>query len=113
MSICLHSTLPFSANQLVSGHQVMKGRFPKLRTVGVAVFVVILIILFGYMFAGVGFQSTYDADIKRFSENSIDVAMANGTVKHETPTMYAAPSASKTELLFPPSTADLERLSGK
>jgi hypothetical protein len=91
----------------------MKGRTPKLRTVGLVVFAIILIILFGYMVAGSGFRSTYDPDIKRFSENSIDVAMANGTVKHETPTMYAAPSASKTELLFPPSAADLERLSGK
>jgi len=92
----------------------MKFKVPKLRTWGVLLFVVAIVLLFGYIFGTAGqFQSTYDPDIKRFSENSIDVAMANGTVKHETPTMYAAPSASKTELLFPPSEEDLQRLSGK
>ena len=81
----------------------MKFKVPKLRTWGILLFVVAIVLLFGYIFETAGqFQSTYDPDIKRFSENSIDVAMANGTVKHETPTMYAAPSASKTELLFPP-----------
>ena len=92
----------------------MKFKFPKLRTWGVLLFVVVVVALFSYIFGDAGrFQSTYDPDIKRFSENSIDIAMANGTVKHETPTMYAAPSASKTELLFPPSDEDLQRLSGK
>jgi hypothetical protein len=92
----------------------MKFKVPKLRTWGILLFVVAIVLLFGYIFETAGqFQSTYDPDIKRFSENSIDVAMANGTVKHETPTMYAAPSASKTELLFPPSEEDLQRLSGK
>ena len=91
----------------------MKFKVPKLRTWGILLFVVAIVLLFGYIFETAGqFQSTYDPDIKRFSENSIDVAMANGTVKHETPTMYAAPSASKTELLFPPSEEDLQRLSG-
>ena len=88
-------------------------KLPKLRTWGVLLFVVVLLVLFGFIFGTAGqFQSTLDPDIKRFSENSIDVAMANGTVKHETPTMYAAPSASKTQLLFPPSEEDLQRLSG-
>lgn len=92
----------------------MKFKFPKLRTWGVLLFVVVVVALFSYIFGDAGrFQSTYDPDIKRFSENSIDIAMANGTVKHETPTMYAAPSGSKTELLFPPSDEDLQRLSGK
>lgn len=80
---------------------------------GIALFAIVLVLLFGYIFASTGFQSGYEPDVKRFTENSIDVAMANGSVKHETPTMYAAPSASKTELLFPPSADDLERLSGK
>lgn len=89
-------------------------KLPKLRTWGVLLFVVVLLVLFGFIFGTAGqFQSTLDPDIKRFSENSIDVAMANGTVKHETPTMYAAPSASKTQLLFPPSEEDLQRLSGE
>ena len=88
-------------------------KLPKLRTWGILLFVVVLLVLFGFIFGTAGqFQSTLDPDIKRFSENSIDVAMANGTVKHETPTMYAAPSASKTQLLFPPSEEDLQRLSG-
>jgi len=91
----------------------MKFKFPKLRTWGVLLFVVAIVLLFGYIFGSASqFQSTYDPDIKRFSENSIDVAMANGTVKHETPTMYAAPSASKATLLFPPSDEDLQKLSG-
>jgi len=91
----------------------MKFKVPKLRTWGVLLFAVAIVALFGFIFGNAGqFQSTYDPDTKRFSENSIDVAMANGTVKHETPTMYAAPSASKTELLFPPSEEDLQRLSG-
>lgn len=94
--------------------QVMKFKVPKLRTWGVVLFVALLVLLFGYIFASESqFQSTFDPDIKRFSENSIDVAMANGVVKHETPTMYAAPSASKTELIFPPSDEDLQRLSGQ
>lgn len=89
-------------------------KLPKLRTWGILLFVVVLLVLFGFIFGTAGqFQSTLDPDIKRFSENSIDVAMANGTVKHETPTMYAAPSASKTQLLFPPSEEDLQRLSGE
>jgi hypothetical protein len=41
------------------------------------------------------------------------VSMANGTTKHETPTMYAPGTPSKTELLFPPSAEDLSRLSGE
>jgi len=91
----------------------MKFKVPKLRTWGVLFLVIAIVLLFGYIFGTAGqFQSTYDPDTKRFSENSIDVAMANGTVKHETPTMYAAPSASKTQLLFPPSEEDLQRLSG-
>ena len=91
----------------------MKFKVPKLRTWGVLLFVVAIVALYGLIFGNAGqFQSTYDPETKRFSENSIDVAMANGTVKHETPTMYAAPSASKTELLFPPSEEDLQRLSG-
>ena len=92
----------------------MKFKLPKLRTWGVLLFVVAMILLFGYIFGSTGeFQSTYDPDIRRFSENSIDVAMANGTVKHETPTMYARSSPPKTQLLFPPSDEDLQRLSGK
>ena len=109
MTVLLLQRLPF-----FSVKQVMKFKVPKLRTWGILLFVVAIVLLFGYIFETAGqFQSTYDPDIKRFSENSIDVAMANGTVKHETPTMYAAPSASKTELLFPPSEEDLQRLSGK
>jgi hypothetical protein len=91
----------------------MKFKFPKLRTWGVLLFAAIILVLFGYIFGSTGFQSTYDPDISRFSENSIDVAMANGTVKHETPTMYSPPAASKPTLLFPPSDEDLQRLSGK
>ena len=91
----------------------MKVKFPKLRTWATLLLVVVVVLLFGFIFGSTGgFQSTYDPDIKRFSENSIDVAMANGTVKHETPTMYATPSASKATLLFPPSDEDLQRLSG-
>ena len=91
----------------------MKFKVPKLRTWGVLLFVVAIVALFGFIFGNAGqFQSTYDPETKRFSENSIVVAMSNGTVKHETPTMYAAPSASKSELLFPPSEEDLQRLSG-
>jgi len=109
LTVLLLQRLPFFPVK-----QVMKFKVPKLRTWGVLLFVVAIVLLFGYIFGTAGqFQSTYDPDIKRFSENSIDVAMANGTVKHETPTMYAAPSASKTELLFPPSEEDLQRLSGK
>jgi hypothetical protein len=90
----------------------MKVKRSQLRMLGTAAFVVVLVLLFGYIFASTGFQSTYDPDVKRFSENSIDVAIANGTVKHETPTMYSPPEASKTELLFPPSEEDLQKLSG-
>jgi ABC-type Na+ efflux pump permease subunit len=91
----------------------MKFKFPKLRTWGVLLFVVAIVLLFGYIFGTASqFQSTYDPDIKRFSENSIDVAMANGSVKHETPTVYAPSSPSKAELLFPPSEEDLKKLSG-
>ena len=108
MTVLLLQRLPFFPVK-----QVMKFKVPKLRTWGVLLFAVVIVALFGYIFGNAGqFQSTYDPDTKRFSENSIDVAMANGTVKHETPTMYAAPSASKTELLFPPSEEDLQRLSG-
>ena len=109
MTVLLLQRLPFFPVK-----QVMKFKVPKLRTWGVLLFAVVIVVLFGFIVGSAGqFQSTYDPDIRRFSENSIDVAMANGTVKHETPTMYAAPSASKTELLFPPSEEDLQRLSGK
>jgi hypothetical protein len=91
----------------------MKVKFPKLRTAGVLLFVAVILGLFVYIFTADPFQSTYNPDISRFSANSIDVAMANGTVKHETPTMYASGTPSKTELLFPPSAEDLGRLSGE
>jgi hypothetical protein len=91
----------------------MKVKFPKLRTAGVILFTVVILGLFVYIFTADPFQSTYNPDVSRFSANSIDVAMANGTVKHETPTMYAPGSLSKPELLFPPSAEDLTRLSGE
>jgi len=91
----------------------MKVKFPKLRTAGVVLFVVVILGLFVYIFTASPFQSTYDPDVSRFSANSIDVSMANGTTKHETPTVYAPGTPSKTELLFPPSAEDLSRLSGE
>jgi|APCry1669189000_1035189.scaffolds.fasta_scaffold00009_19 hypothetical protein len=58
------------------------------------------------------FQSELSEDVSRFSEDSIDVAMANGTIKHATPEMRNSPVASGPLLLFPPTEEDLKRLSG-
>jgi hypothetical protein len=91
----------------------MKVKVPKLQTAGVILFAIVILGLFAYIFGANQFQSTYDPDVSRFSANSIDVSMANGTTKHETPTMYAPGTPSKTELLFPPSAEDLARLSGE
>lgn len=50
---------------------------------------------------------------KRFTpEQSIDVAMAMKLVTHEPPRMMAPPEPVRPLLLFPPSEADLEKLSG-
>jgi hypothetical protein len=59
------------------------------------------------------FVSELSEDVSRFSEDSIDVAMANGTIKHAEPQMLNSPTASGPLLLFPPTDEDLERLSGK
>jgi hypothetical protein len=52
-------------------------------------------------------------DHTRFGPNeSVDVAMAMKLVTHEPPRMLAPPAPVPPLLLFPPSEADLERLSG-
>jgi hypothetical protein len=58
-------------------------------------------------------QSDIVKDNARFTPSeSVDVAMAMKLVTHEPPRMLAPPEAVPPLLLFPPSAADLERLSG-
>jgi len=58
-------------------------------------------------------QSDNAKDHARFTPgDSVDVAMAMKLVTREPPRMLAPPSPIPPLLLFPPSAADLERLSG-
>ena len=52
-------------------------------------------------------------DHSRFTPTeSIDVAQAMRLVTHDAPKMLAPPAAAQTLLIYPPSAADLARLSG-
>lgn len=52
-------------------------------------------------------------DKARFTpENSLDISMAMGLLTQESPRMLSPPQPGPPLLLFPPSAADLERLSG-
>jgi hypothetical protein len=52
-------------------------------------------------------------DHSRFTPtDSIDVAQAMRLVTHDPPKMLAPPAAAQTLLIYPPSAADLARLSG-
>ena len=52
-------------------------------------------------------------DVARFTpENSVDVAMAMGLVKHEAPNMLNPPSPPPPLLLYPPTADTLERMCG-
>ena len=58
------------------------------------------------------FTATYSKDVSRFGPDSVDVQMAMGTLHSDPPhTMVPTPSLKPT-LLFPPSEADLAKLSG-
>ena len=92
-------------------------KFPKL-TVSKLLMLLLTLAAVGLLYfviqrATSPFESDLSEDVSRFSEDSIDVAMANGTVKHAAPEMRNSPTASGPLLLFPPTEADLERLSGK
>ena len=90
-------------------------KFPKLTSrLMVLLFTLIAVALLVFIIqrATSPFQSEMSEDVARFSEDSIDVAMANGTVKHASPNMLNPPKTSGPLLLFPPTEADLKRLSG-
>ena len=89
----------------------------KLRTLTVIGLVLLLVILLGVLARpNVAAQIvTRDSarDLARFTPSqSVDVAMAMKLVTHDPPKMLAPPEAQPTQLLFPPSASDLERLSG-
>jgi hypothetical protein len=73
---------------------------------------------FAYLFAPVTpLEAKIASDVakvnSRFTpDESIDVAMAMKMVTHEPPQMLNPPSPPQGLLLYPPSDADLERLSG-
>ena len=80
--------------------------------------VAVLAVLFGLMAMPqdqVMSDAVRDVEIERsrFSPtNSLDIAMAMKLVTHDPPKMLAPPEPSPVTLLYPPSAADLERLSG-
>ena len=80
--------------------------------------VAVIAILFGVMAApkdvvGSDAEKAVEIEKSRFSPtNSLDIAMAMKLVTHDPPKMLAPPSPSPVQLLYPPSAADLERLSG-
>ena len=83
-----------------------------------AVLVALLIAAFYYLAAPrntVASQVASDSvkDLSRFTAaNSVDIGMAMGLVTHDPPQMLNPPKQGPPLLLFPPSDADLARLSG-
>lgn len=58
-------------------------------------------------------QRDLEAEKSRFlPQNSLDIGMAMGIVTFDKPRMLNPPTPGAIQLLFPPSEADLERLSG-
>ena len=76
--------------------------------------VVVLILLFiGLVRISMGkFVSNYQPDTVRFEQGSVDIDMAMNLLVRDPPRMLAPPEALPKMLLFPPSDATLEQLSG-
>jgi len=58
------------------------------------------------------FGTKLEADISRFQPGSVDIDVAMKTLVRDPPRMLAPPEPKKVTLLYPPSTSDLEKLSG-
>lgn len=89
----------------------------KVRTLTLLGLVLLLVVLLGVLVrpnvAAQIVQRDTARDLARFSPaESVDVAMAMKLVTHDPPKMLAPPEPQPVQLLFPPSPADLERLSG-
>jgi len=76
--------------------------------------VVVLILLFTGLvrISMSSFTSAYKPDTARFEPGSVDIDMAMKLLVRDPPRMLAPPDALPTMLLFPPSDATLEQLSG-
>lgn len=89
----------------------------KLRTLILIGLVLLLVLLLGVLVrpnvATQIVQRDTARDLARFTPGeSVDIAMAMKLVTHDPPKMLAPPEPQPVQLLFPPSAADLERLSG-
>jgi hypothetical protein len=110
---CLEQRLPF----FLSARRTMKFKL-KTRDYWLLGIVAVLAILFAVMAVPADpvvsdAVKAVEIERSRFSPtNSLDVAMAMKLVTHDPPKMLAPPSPSPVQLLYPPSAADLERLSG-
>ena len=89
-----------------------------IRNWTLAVLALLVVVGFAYLIAPTSpLAQKIESDVakvnSRFTpDESIDVAMAMKMVTHEPPQMLNPPSAPPPLLLYPPSDADLERLSG-
>jgi hypothetical protein len=103
-SSCLSETVRFSQTRTMK---------VKVKTVYVIAAVAVVLALYLLLNPPAAeFTATYSKDVSRFGPDSVDVQMAMGTLHSDPPhTMVPAPSLKPT-LLFPPSEADLAKLSG-
>ena len=95
----------------------MKFKFPKGNYLLLGV-ILALVVLFGFIATPRAHTvegevaKDIEKDRSRFSPNNLDVAMAMKLVTHDPPRPLAPPQPSPVTLLYPPSAADLEKLSG-
>lgn len=89
------------------------------KKVQLGILVVLVIIAFAYMLMPVNrLKQKIASDIAKVNArfnpvDSIDLAMANKTVTHESPRMLNPPAEVPPLLIFPPSAEDLAKLSGE
>uniref|UniRef100_A0A6C0M0W7 Uncharacterized protein n=1 Tax=viral metagenome TaxID=1070528 RepID=A0A6C0M0W7_9ZZZZ len=76
--------------------------------------VLVLVLLFTGLvrLSSTEFTSSYRPDVVRFEQGSVDVDMAMNLLVRDPPRMLAPPAPVPAMLLFPPSDATLEQLSG-
>lgn len=89
----------------------------KTRDIAVAGLVVLLVLGFWYLANPTSYQAQIARDVlkdkMRFSPaQSLDISMAMGLVTYDPPQMLNPPQPGPPTLLYPPSEADLARLSG-
>ena len=87
----------------------------KVKTKTVYLFAAVAVVLALYLLLNpptADFTATYSKDVSRFGPDSVDVQMAMGTLHMDPPKMMVPTPSLKPTLLFPPSEADLAKLSG-